>query len=373
GAYEAAMFHLFTHAFFKALLFLGAGSVIHAMHHEQDMRKMGGLKEKIPLTYWMMVIGTVAITGVGVPLVYFGGTPLGFAGFLSKDMIVETAFAAHTGAGMYAFWMLIIGAVMTSFYSWRLIFLTFHGQTRADHHTFDHAHESPNVMLIPLVVLAIGSFAAGMVFYPEFVGKIEEEWWAGSIASIQTVMHDGHGISILEAAHHVPYWVKVSPFVAMLLGLGIAVSSYMRSPVWMRVGFGVLAGLFLIFASVPWYIAVPIGVAMAMLFLAIPYGSHKDLAERHQVLHQFLLNKWYFDEIYDFLFVRPVMWVGRFFWKRGDGNTIDGFLNGLAMGLVPWMTRRAGRLQSGFLFHYAFVMLIGVSLIITWFAIGGGH
>ena len=331
GAYEAAMFHLFTHAFFKALLFLGAGSVIHAMHHEQDMRKMGGLKEKIPATYWMMMIGTLAITGVGVPLLYLG-FPVGFAGFVSKDVIIESTFAGHNAAHMYAFVMLVIAACMTSFYSWRLIFLTFHGETRADHHTYDHAHESPPVMMWPLYILAIGAVLAGMVFYGGFVGKSETAWWDAAIVNLNMIEHDGKVETVLEAAHHVPTWVKLSPFIAMLIGLALAWYMYIVNP-------------------------------------AMP----KAVAQRNQPLYQFLLNKWYFDEIYDFLFVRPAMWIGRILWRRGDGGTIDGFLNGLAMGIVPWLTRFAGRIQSGYLFHYAFVMLIGVSLIVTWFAVGGGH
>ena len=327
GAYEAAMFHLFTHAFFKALLFLGAGSVIHAMHHEQDMRKMGGLMQKIPVTYWMMIIGTLAITGVGVPLTY-----MGFAGFLSKDIVIEATYAGTNAAHMYAFSMLVIAALMTSFYSWRLIFLTFHGPTRADHHTFDHAHESPQVMLWPLYVLAAGAVVAGMAFYGDFVGHHEAQWWSASIFNGQTVQYDGQAVTVLEAAHHVPKWVKVSPFIAMMTGLILAWYMYILSP-----------------------------------------STPKAIAERNRPLYEFLLNKWYFDEIYNFIFVRPTMWIGRTLWKRGDGSVIDGFLNGTAMGFVPWLTALAGRMQSGFLFHYAFVMLIGVSLIITWFAVGGGH
>ena len=291
------------------------------------MRKMGGLKAKIPATYWMMMAGTLAITGVGIPL-----THIGFAGFLSKDIIIESTFAGHNAAAQFAFGALVLSAAMTSFYSWRLIFMTFHGQTRADHHTYEHAHESPNVMMIPLYVLAAGAVLAGMLWYGDFVGHHENEWWSSAIVNAQLFEHDGHMVGVLEAAHHVPTWVKVSPFVAMLLGLAIAWYMYVLRP-----------------------------------------ETPAELARRHQPLYQFLLNKWYFDEVYDFLFVRPAMWVGRTLWKLGDGNTIDGFLNGVAMGIVPWLTRFAGRIQSGYLFHYAFVMLIGVSLIITWFAVGGGH
>ncbi len=286
---------------------------------------MGGLAKKIPMTYYMMLIGTLAITGVGIPFSYdMFGVPIGLAGFVSKDVIIETAFAGHNAAHMYAFWMLVIAACMTSFYSWRLIFLTFHGPTRADAHTYDHAHESPKVMLTPLYVLAFGAVIAGTFFYYSFVGKGEGDWWAASI-------FNGPENHVLHDAHDVPKWVKASPFIAMLIGLGLAWIMYMKSP-----------------------------------------GIPKALAERHTVLHKFLLNKWYFDEIYDFIFVRPAMWVGRFFWKKGDGSTIDGFLNGVAMGIVPWLTRFAGRVQSGYVFHYAFAMLIGVSALVTWFAVSGG-
>ena len=317
GAYEAAMFHLFTHAFFKALLFLGAGSVIHAMHHEQDMRNYGGLRKKIPVTFWMMMAGTLAITGVGIPLTY-----IGFAGFLSKDAVIESVFA---GQGIsYAFVLLLAAACMTSFYSWRLIFLTFFGETRADHHTYDHAHESPMVMMIPLYVLAFGAVVAGMVFYGDFFGHHENEFWGPAIFS-------GPGNTVVHDAHEVPSWVKVSPFVAMLIGFGIAYAMYILKP-----------------------------------------GSAEALARNQRPLYLFLLNKWYVDEIYDWLFVRPAKWAGRFLWKRGDGSVIDGALNGLAMGVVPWLTGLAGRAQSGFMFHYAFAMILGLAALITWYAVVGG-
>jgi NADH-quinone oxidoreductase subunit L len=324
GAYEAAMFHLFTHAFFKALLFLGSGSVIIAMHHEQDMRRMGGLRHKIPLTYYMMLAGTLSITGVGIPLLTLLDTPLGLAGFVSKDMIIESTFASHAAAGKFAFTLLVTAAAMTSFYSWRLIFMTFHGQTRADRHTYDHAHESPNTMMIPLYLLAIGAVLAGMNWYPDFVGHNEGEFWGAAIFNTEGnhVLHDAHGI---------PTLAKLAPFLAMLFGFGIAWQMYIRKP-------------------------------------HLP----AQLAQQHHWLYQFLLNKWYFDEIYEFLFVNPAKCVGRFLWKRGDGSVIDGFLNGVAMGLVPMLTRFAGRVQSGYLFHYAFAMLIGISALITWFAVTGG-
>ena len=324
GAYEAAMFHLFTHAAFKALLFLGSGSVIIAMHHEQDMRKMGGLRHKIPLTYYVMLAGTLSITGVGIPLLTLLDTPLGFAGFVSKDMIIESSFAAHSEVGKFAFTLLVAAAAMTAFYSWRLIFMTFHGETRADRHTYDHAHDSPNTMMIPLYLLAIGAVLAGMNWYPDFVGHNEGTWWGSGIynAAGNHVLHDSHAIPVLA---------KLAPFIAMVLGFGLAWQMYIRKP-------------------------------------HLP----AQLARQHRALYLFLLNKWYFDEIYEFLFVQPTKWFGRFLWQKGDLGTIDGFLNGLALGLVPRLTRYAGRMQSGYLFHYAFVMLIGISFLITWFAVTGG-
>ncbi len=318
GVYSVAMFHLFTHAFFKAMLFLGAGSVIHGMHHEQDMRNYGGLRHKLPYTFWAMLIGTLAITGVGIPL-----THIGFAGFISKDAVIESAFA---GGPDVVFWLLVAGALMTSFYSWRLMFLTFWGEPRGNRKTHEHAHESPMVMLVPLGVLAVGSVFAGMIWYGPFFGSIAQvnEWFAGSI-----LMAEGN--TVLDDAHYVPNWVKVSPFVAMLAGLALAYQMYIRRPDWPA-----------------------------------------KLAENQRPLYLFLLNKWYFDEIYDFLFVRPAKALGRFLWKRGDGATIDGAINGLAMGVVPFLTRLAGRAQSGFLYHYAFAMVLGLLALVTWVVLFGG-
>ena len=384
GVYSAAMFHLLTHAFFKAMLFLGAGSVIHAMHHEQDMRNYGGLRKKIPYTFWAMMIGTLAITGVGIPL-----THIGFAGFLSKDAIIESAFAGT--AGGYAFWMLVIAALFTSFYSWRLMFLTFYGTPRGDKHTHDHAHESPKVMLVPLGVLAFGAIFSGMVFYGPFFGdhdrvnaffgieahhaeadpagdhatltdgthvavdshaaEADEHHTDGAAGHDAAMADEGHAAvaaahhgtapsgaifmapdnHVMDDAHHAPTWVKVSPFVAMVLGLITAFWFYIVNP------------------SLP-----------------------KRLAEEQRPLYEFLLNKWYFDEIYDFLFVRPAKWLGNFLWKRGDGNVIDGSINGIAMGIIPFFTRVVGRAQSGYLFHYAFAMVIGIAVLITWMSISGG-
>jgi NADH-quinone oxidoreductase subunit L len=316
GAYGAGIFHLFTHAFFKALLFLGSGSVIHAMHHEQDMRNMGGLKDKIVLTYAMMLIGTFALTGVGIPHL------AGFAGFHSKDAIIEASYAAHT-PGNYAFWLLVAAAFMTSFYSWRLIHLTFHGETRADHHTYDHAHESPPVMMVPLYVLAIGSVLAGVVFSSLFIGGGYKEFWVKALV-------EGPHNHIMHAMHEVPEWVYWAPFLAMLGGFGLAWLYYIQAP-W------------------------------------LPDAT----AKAFRPLYLFLLNKWYFDELYDWLFVRPAMAIGRTLWKRGDGSTIDGIIDGTAGGVVQ-VTHRVVRLQSGYVYHYAFAMLIGLAALVTWFMFGGG-
>jgi NADH-quinone oxidoreductase subunit L len=316
GAYAAGIFHLFTHAFFKALLFLGSGSVIHAMHHEQDMRKMGGLKDKIPFTYAMMVIGTLALTGVGVPHV------AGFAGFHSKDAIIEASFAAHTPSN-YAFWLLTIAAFMTAFYSWRLIFMTFHGRTRADHHTYEHAHESPMTMLVVLAALGLGSFAAGFAFQHLFIGGGYKEFWGKSL-------FEGQGNHILHAMHEVPGWVSWAATVAMLVGFAL---SYL------------------------YYIAAPSLPALT--------------ARVFKPLYLFLLNKWYFDELYDWLLVRPAFWIGRLLWKGGDGKIIDGLGPDGIAGRVLWTTGRVVKLQTGYVYHYAFAMLIGVALIITAFMFAG--
>ncbi|QMV02222.1 NADH-quinone oxidoreductase subunit L [Devosia sp. D6-9] len=339
GAYSAGMFHLFTHAFFKALLFLGAGSVIHAMHHEQDMRNMGGLAKKIPITYWMMIIGTLALTGVGIP-----GTPLGFAGFFSKDSIIEAAYGVGGSVGTLAFWLLVVAAMFTSFYSWRLIHLTFHGKPRhdapaahdaepdahADDHghghgsAYDNAHESPNVMLIPLYILAAGAVLAGVVFYDMFFGHVEHitHFFQGSIAVNEHA---------LEAAHESPLWVKWSATVAMVIGFLAAWQMYIRDT-------------------------------------AIP----KNLAKANPGLYQFLLNKWYFDELYNAIFVRPAFWLGNALWRGFDDWLVDKtIVEGLG-NRVKDVTARVVKLQSGYLYHYAFAMLIGVAALLTWAIASGG-
>jgi NADH-quinone oxidoreductase subunit L len=347
GAYSAAMFHLFTHAFFKALLFLCAGSVIHALHHEQDMRRMGGIRKKVPWTYGAMIIGTLAITGIGIPGMYFG-----FAGFFSKDAIIEAAYTASgsSNAAAFAFWIGLIAALMTSFYSWRLIFMTFHGKFRGDHHTLDHAHESPWVMRAPLVLLSLGAVFAGGLFYQYFL-KNYGDFWHGSLpndykshaaiapdnlyAAAAEVAHDGHdevkhgGLFgwLFNKVHGYPYWVLLLPFVMSVTGFVVAWFMYIRGSV------------------------------------------EKKIAHVEETgggpLYQFLLNKWYVDELYDVTVVKFTKFLGDKFWKIGDEKIIDGYgPNGVAK-LASNVSKRLSKLQSGYLYHYAFIMLLGVAVLIA--------
>ncbi|WP_448501018.1 NADH-quinone oxidoreductase subunit L [Sphingomonas sp.] len=361
GAYGAAMFHLFTHAFFKALLFLGAGSVIHAMHHEQDMRFYGGLRRHIPITFWTMMAGTLAITGVGIYWLGFG-----FAGFHSKDAILEAAWASGA-EGQGAFWVGTIAALLTSFYSWRLMFLTFWGKPRweqsehiqhAVHHHHGHAedphghgaaaqehagdephehsrgvhevsdgtagykpHESGLAMLIPLIVLTVGAVFAGFVFHGQFIEpESGTTFWKGAIFHDSTLAHE---------MHEVPLMVKLAASIVMLIGLATAIYAYLLRP-------------------------------------AFPAA----FADHFRVLYRFLLNKWYFDELYHLLFVRPAFAFGRLFWKRGDEGTIDRFGPNGSAAVVSLGSRLAARVQSGYLYTYAFIMLIGLTAMVTW-AIAG--
>ncbi|MBV9527731.1 NADH-quinone oxidoreductase subunit L [Sphingomonas sp.] len=346
GAYGAAMFHLFTHAFFKALLFLGAGSVIHAMHHEQDMRYYGALRKQIPFTFWVMIAGTLAITGVGLDV----GGGIGFAGFWSKDAILESAWASGSVSGTIAFWLGAIAALLTSFYSWRLIFLTFFGKPRweasehiqhavhGDHHDHPdaehadsshdtgmppegtagyHPHESPLTMLIPIGLLAVGAVLAGQLFHGVFINtERAPDFWRGAIAFSK---------QLATAAEDSPIWIKLTPTIAMLLGLWIAWNNYVRDPK--------AAGAFV---------------------------------RTFPAVHRFVLNKWYFDEIYDRIFVRPALWLGRLFWHRGDERTIDRFGPHGAAVAVAAGNKVVARVQSGYLYSYALVMLLGLIGAASW-------
>ena len=308
GAYGAGMFHLFTHASFKALLFLGAGAVIHALHHEQDMRRMGGLRKVLPFTVAMMLIGTLSLTG-------FPFT----SGFVSKDAIIEATYAAHSSVGNYAFVLTLIAAVLTSFYSWRLMFLVFEGKPREPKEVLAHAHEPPWTMGVPLILLALGALLLGVLFSHFFIGSGQEEFWRGSL------------VTHAEPHQEVPSWVLAAPTLAMAAGFATAWYFYITNPL-------------------------------------VPFG----LSKRFRGAYLFLLNAWYFDALYDAIFVRPAKWLGRFLWKTGDGTVIDGIgPDGVAARVID-ITNRVVKLQSGYIFHYAFAMLIGVALLITYFIFAGG-
>jgi len=308
GAYNAGIFHLFTHASFKALLFLGAGAVIHALHHEHDLRRMGALRKVLPFTWAMMLVGTLSLTG-------FPFT----AGFVSKDAIIEATFAAHSQVGTYAFILTLLSAILTSFYSWRLMLLAFEGKPREPRDVLEHAHEPPWTMGLPLILLAIGSLLAGGLFAHLFIGGGQAEFWRGSL-----VTHTAEG-------HQAPLWVALAPTVAMAVGFAVAWYFYITNPL-------------------------------------VPFG----LAKRFRGVYLFLLNAWYFDALYDALFVRPAKPLGRFLWKTGDGAIIDGLgPDGVAARVID-ITNRVVKLQSGYIYHYAFVMLVGVAIIITYFIFASG-
>lgn len=315
GGYQIAIFHLFTHAFFKALLFLGAGSVIHGLQNEQDMRKMGGLLTLLPASWLLMLIGTLALTGF--PLT---------AGYFSKDAIIEAAFISGQDGHVFAFWLILVTVFITSLYSWRLLFMTFHGVPRASTHAMAHVHESPPVMLVPLIVLAIGALTVGLFFGGWFIdAEHAPQFWSGSI-------YQRADNQILHLIHSVPLWVKLAPFVMMLAGFGLAWYAYM---------------------------------------LRRDFPS--KVAQAHDMIYQFLDHKWYFDEIYAFMFERPFGYFARFLWIRGDGKTIDGLgPNGIGQ-LVLFGTRQISRLQTGYLYHYAFAILLGLVAIVSWFILDGGR
>ncbi len=334
GAYPAAMFHLFTHAFFKALLFLGAGSVIEAMHHEQDMRRMGGLWNKTPITYVVMLLGTLAITGVGIP-----GLDLGLAGFYSKDAIINSAFVASHGqpTAMFAFICGVLAAGLTSFYSWRLIFMTFHGRAKwgAPDHAHDHSHdpaqddghghghglaphESPWVMVGPLLVLAAGAVFAGGLFDDAFIGEGRAAFWGKALSATTSA-------GLLDQISHVPEWVVLSPLAVSLIGFAAA-----------------------------WY------------YYIAHEGLAARIASRKGLVWAFLYNKWYFDELYDAVFVRGAKALGDLFWKGGDKRLIDGFGPDGVSQTSYLVGRGVSRLQTGYVYHYAFVMLLGVAGLVSY-------
>jgi len=314
SAYGAAVFHLFTHAFFKALLFLGAGTVIHVMHHEQDMRKMGGVRHVAPYTFLMMTIGTLALTGFPF-----------MAGFYSKDIIIESAYASTAYGSGYAYLMGVIAALFTSFYSWRLVFMTFMGEHRGPEKVIQHPHGANGFFWMPLTVLSVGAVIAGVAAHDLFTGHARFEFWNGAI---WTEHHD-----VLDAAHHVHGLAKWAPTVAMVLGF--LLSYYM----------------YVVDKTMP-----------------------ERLAKTWDGLYAFLLNKWYFDELYSFLFIKPAFFLGRLLWKRGDEQTIDGFgPNGVSQA-VAYIAGQVRKVQTGYLYHYAFVMIIGLAAAVTWLmSSGGGH
>jgi NADH-quinone oxidoreductase subunit L len=307
GAYQASIFHLLTHAFFKALLFLGAGSVIHAMSDEQDIRRMGGIWRKIPLTYVVMWVGSLALAGVPP-----------FAGYYSKDAIIEAAYAGHGWTAQYGFWCGIIAAFLTAFYSWRLLILTFHGRPRADAETMAHVHESPGVMTVPLVLLAIGAVVIGFFFHEQLLGPEWEQFWGESIRIAP-------GNHVLDEMHHIAEWVPLAPTVLGIAGIALAYVMYMFAPA--------LPGM---------------------------------LARAFAPVYRFVLNKWYFDELYDAVIVRPLFALSRGLWQVGDATIIDGIPNGIAS-LTSDSSAQVVRVQTGSIAHYAFAMLIGLVVLVSIF------
>jgi len=308
SAYAAAMFHVVMHAFFKALLFLGAGSVIHAMSGEQDMRRMGGIWKNIKLTWALMWIGSLALAGIPF-----------FAGYYSKDIILESAWGAHSTVGIYAYVMGIAAAFLTAFYSWRLLYMTFHGTPHADEKVMAHVHESPKVMTIPLMILALGAIFGGIIGQDYFVGEGANAFWGGTLNALPT--HPA-----LAAAHHAPRLIKFLPTLVAIAGIALATFAYQMAP------------------DLP-----------------------KRFAEQFRGVYGFLLHKWYFDELYERLFVRPALVLARGFWKSGDGTLIDGVGPDGIAAATRSLARRAAALQTGYVYHYAFAMLIGVAAFVTWY------
>ncbi len=324
SAYSAAMFHLVTHAFFKALLFLGAGSVIHAMSNEQDMRKMGGIWKLIPFTYVVMWIGSLALAGIPF-----------FAGYYSKDLILESAWASHSPVAHFAYWMGIAAAIMTAFYSWRLLIMTFHGKPRADHHVMDHVHESPPVMTVPLAILAVGALFSGALLYGGFAG-VPTEVTAVPVESsplIDKAAFFGKSIFVMPQndsvahAHHVEAWVKNLPTAMGVIGIFLAWLAYSKIP------------------------------AIPAFFVRV-----------FRPLHTLFFHKWFFDEIYDALIVKPTVALGKGLWIGGDKALIDGLGPDGFAALSRKIGQIVSKFQSGYVYQYAFVMMIGLLALVSWIA-----
>ena len=303
GAYHVAMFHLFTHAFFKALLFLGAGSVIHAFRDEQDIRNMGGVRKKLPYTYLFMLIGTLALTGFPF-----------LSGFYSKDAIIEFAYLKNSSLGNYAASVGIFTAFLTSIYSWRLFFKTFHGSYNNKKISINETHESPLVMLTPLVFLSIGAIFSGYLFKSTFIGHQNNEFWQSSIFFLNEIIHDP-----------IPIWFLLTTPFLVLISIPISFYFYILNPKMLE-----------------------------------------DFKNTNIPLYNFLLNKWYIDELYEKVFVNPSKKIGSFFWKRGDIGIIDKFGPDGISKLIKIISNKTGRLQTGFIYDYAFVMLLGLSILLTY-------
>ncbi len=303
GAYHVAMFHLFTHAFFKALLFLGAGSVIHAFKDEQDIRNMGGIGKKLPYTYAFMLIGTLALTGFPF-----------LSGFYSKDAIIEFAYLANTPLGNYAASVGILTAFFTSIYSWRLFFKVFHGPYNNKKILINETHESPIVMLLPLVFLSIGAIFSGYIFKNIFIGHHSIDFWQASIFFLNKISHSS-----------IPLWFLLTTPVIVLISIPISFYLYILNP-----------------------------------------KTLDDFKLTNMPLYNFLLNKWYIDELYEKIFVNPAKKIGSFFWKKGDIGIIDKFGPDGISKLVKNLSNKTGRLQTGFIYDYAFVMLLGLSILLTY-------
>ena len=303
GAYHVAIFHLFTHAFFKALLFLGSGSVIHAFKDEQDIRLMGGVWKKLPYTWLLMLIGTLALTGFPF-----------LSGFYSKDAIIEFAFFKNTAIGQYAMTIGIFTAFLTAIYSWRLFFKTFHGSYNNKTLPIEKTHESPLVMLVPLVLLSIGAIFAGYFFKETFIGHNYKEFWKTSIFFIKEIEH-----------LHLPIWLLIITPILVIFAIPLAYYLYVKNSTLIE-----------------------------------------SIKKTNEPFYNFLLNKWYFDEIYDFLIVKPVKFIGLVLWKKGDQGTIDRFGPDGFSKIIKFFSNKAVKFQSGFLYDYAFVMLLGLSILLTY-------